>query len=263
MKKVGIIGCGWLGFQLAHHLQSRSHSVWGTVTSKQAERERGFPLIDYISPNDGPFPACDVAIVSIPFSRTLQNPEFYVNQVIKACERAMDAGAKYIIWTSSTGIYPKQAGVVSETTALIPDNGRQMVMVAIEARLQSLAVQTLSVRLGGLFGYDRLIVPALSKRNMSRPDGPVNLIHQCDVVRVLGWCVSNQPTGRLNLVAPEHPIRSELYADWAIRLGIPAPSFSAESLTKIVTSTRLESEFGLSLRYPDPKQWIRTAVYQV
>lgn len=261
MKKVGIIGCGWLGFQLAHHLQSRGHTVWGTVTSGRADRERGFPLMDYVAPTHAVLPDCHVAVISIPFIRNLQNPEFYAEQVMKACDLAMNAGATYIIWTSSTGIYPEQAGTVNESTPLIPDNGRQMVMVAIEARLHALPIDTLSVRLGGLFGYDRLIVPSLSKRNRPSPDGPVNLIHQLDAVQVLGWCVGNQPTGRLNLVAPEHPLRSALYTDWAIRLGIPEPIFSTESLSKIVTSNRLDAEFGLTLNHPDPAQWIRTTVY--
>ncbi len=252
---MGIVGYGWLGRQLGESLSNDGISVWGTVTRGAILRQTDIPLTDYLANGRFALPSADVAVITIPFRKKMVNPEDYADQIVTAAECARHSGATYVIWTGSTAIYPGSAKNVTEVTPFIPDNERQIVLAAIEARLAAMPISTLSVRLGGLFGPDRLIVTNFIP-GVARPDGPVNLLHQSDAVRVLSWCVMNRPTGKLNAVATEHPLRSELYPQWADRLGIEIPEFGLVTLEKIVKSNRLELEFGIKLEYPDPRNWV-------
>ena len=256
MTTVGIIGYGWLGTRLSRELHTHGYRVWGSVRHLETAPLSPIPLIEYTAPSPMPFPPCDMAVIAIPMRRGHHPPDRYREQISVSCHAAMAAGATMIAVTISTGIYGVMAGQVTETTPIIPTTDRQAVMCAIERDLEALPITTLSVRLAGLFGHDRLIVDSLARSPAPRPDGPVNLIHETDVATVITTCLNQRVSGQLNLVAPEHPLRSQVYTAWAEQLGLPRPSFTDEVWTKTVNSDRLALELGVTLSHPSPRDWL-------
>ena len=61
----------------------------------------------------------------------------------------------------------------------------------------------------------------LSKRGASVGDGPINFIHRDDLIRVVIASAALENVPLVNAVSPRHPLKSEYYARWTTKLGLP------------------------------------------
>ena len=113
----GIIGLGWLGFELANKLRHEGHQVWGTHRS-----EFNFEL--------DPFPAtpCEVLLLNTPPLKNISPKDFV--------QKVSDHPAKRVIFISSTSVYGEVDGQVNELTPVNPVTASAKWLTDVESLLQ-------------------------------------------------------------------------------------------------------------------------------
>lgn len=214
MRKIGIIGCGWLGLHLADYLKSNSE-IFTTTTSEYKNKEliqRRFHSEvvrfsdDEISNDHQKWEilnVLDAIILTVPFSKktdfeALQNRFQNISQFIKGFE-------KPLFLMSSIGIYPQINQEISESS--LPENLLDTNIFGVEKLMKQNFPQINILRLGGLMGEDRY----LSKYKISNPNQVVNHVHYSDVCLVIEKMMSLNLTSKTyNIVSPKHPMKQEI-----------------------------------------------------
>src|SRR5699024_3753113 len=89
-----------------------------------------------------------------------------------------------IIFISSTSVYPPQSGIVAEVDAVADKAASETGNALLKAEnmlLEQSSFETLVLRFGGLYGYDRHPIHYLAGgTNLENGNAPVNLIHRDD-----------------------------------------------------------------------------------
>lgn len=265
-RKISILGCGWLGFPLALELKRRGHLVKGsTTTAVKLAKLQVAGIEPYLldvaadleTPNSTGLFIADVLIITLPFKRDFDPPDLYTRQIEALIARIESSTIRFVIFTSSTSVYPDNIGVAREETAFVGDNPRALVLREVEQRfLANKHFGATVCRLGGLYGPDRPIGRFLSgQRDVPDPDQPVNLVHLADCVGAIAGLVQRPAAGEIfNICADEHPSRRELYTRAALAMGLPAPQFRGNSSTpgKIVSNNKIKKYLPYQFVYPDP-----------
>ena len=236
------MGCGWLGLPLAEHIISLSYTVKGSTTSKARLAELHSKKVD-------PFLICvleeeitgdlkffehlDTLIIAMPPGlRSNPNRRFdlMINQVKKVC---VSYGVKEVIFISSTSVYGKSTGVITEKNKPMPvtNSGKQLLLCETLLK-ETPNFSTTILRMGGLINEKRHPVVQLSKKAfVTNPDGSVNLIHLTDCVHILTDLLINEISGNVyNCVTPYHPSRKKYYTKIAAQIGCKPPEFVASEL---------------------------------
>ncbi len=272
-RSVSIVGCGWVGLAVGRALAQQGYPVRGSTTRSSRRSmltEAGIePFVTTFSPE--PEPAVpelfrsDVLICTLPPGRSNANEAPYADQIAVLMAQAQAHGIERVIYTSSTGVYPPTEGPVTEeavdprtphgaaaprrSTAEAVRSAEQIVVTAYPER-------AVILRLGGLFGPERHPGRFISGRTeVRRPEGPVNMVHQQDVIGTIQTVVEQDTVqGVFNVVAPEHPTRRAFYEAAARDYGGDLPTFADDSNTKgkRVVSTKLMDTLGYVFTYPDP-----------
>ena len=257
---ISILGCGWLGLPLGAELAARGHRVRGSVTHPEklgVLAEAGIEgyrleLTPALTGDVGGFFAADALIITLPPGRRKPDVETrYPAQI--AAVLAATPKTTQITFTGSTSVYSNLGRTVTEADAggEISMSGRAI--LAAEALLRPSNATFL--RLAGLYGYDRQPGRRLAGRDVSGGDTPVNLVHRNDVLNALLGVLEQKTEGvTLNVCAPQHPTRREVYTRQAERLGLAPPHFIEPHLQgyKLVSSEALETTLGFTFLYPDP-----------
>ncbi len=266
MSAISILGCGWLGFPLAKALVGLGNAVRGATTSDSkiaCLKAAGVqPYLFSVQPGQSGYPAsffeADLLVVTLPFRRFFVPPSLYLDQMVSLFPFILNAGIARVIFCSSTLVYPNLRQTVSESDMLIPDSKRARVLLDCEQLFLSCpSFKTTVIRLGGLYGPDR---EPVGFHTASKPiqggESPVNMIHLDDAVGILLKIIEkNPPVSIVNAVAPEHPLRREMYQKRASALGLPAPLFDPVQLEKPfkrVVSNRAADLLAYVFRHPDP-----------
>lgn len=272
---VSILGCGWLGWPLAQHLVAQNVSVCGsTTTSEKVDLLRRDGIDPYLLSLDpdlsgehvSSFFESSVLVLNVPPPRGADNVQARHRRQIDAVRTAAAEGnVEWILFASSTGVYPNVERTVREgdqppgqPDALLGrrrSTGRAV--LAAEARLmEDEAFATTIVRFGGLYGDDRHPGRFLAGRtNVKRPEAPVNLIHRADCVGVLGTLLEQHVYDEVfNACADAHPTRRAVYTLTAEVLGLEPPTFDETDSTtgKVVSNQKLKDRCGYQFQHPDP-----------
>lgn len=255
MKKVGIIGCGWLGFPLAQQLVSMNYQVKGTTTSVSKfqlfEENSIQPLVFCLGEELSPdfFESLDVLIICFPIS-SKHSKETYAD----FCEQLHQkkAPSTKVIFTSSISVYQQNQGVATESEGLID---ALSINYFVEQEFQrSFQEQLTILRLGGLFNEERHPVYHLSgRKDLENGNSPVNLVHRNDVIYMLLKVLELQKFGELfNCVFPAHPSKSAYYTQKANEFQLEPPTFKANENTihKIVSSQKAMDVLAFEFNYP-------------
>lgn len=269
MKKVAIIGLGWLGMPLALSLVARGYQVLGSKTTLdgvEAARMCGIesyplqltPLMECDSDAQDALFNVDALILTLPARRSGEGDSFYFQAVQQVVDTALAHGVSRIIFTSSTSVYGDAEGTVNENSQLFPVTSSGRVLKELESWLHSLpGTEVDIVRLAGLVGPERH--PGRFMANKTQlPNGHslVNLVHLDDVISALTLLLQEPRGGHLyNLCAPEHPTRAVFYPQMAKQLGLTPPQFVDEAQTgsgKQVDGSLICRELGMVYQYPDP-----------
>jgi len=223
---IGIIGCGWLGKPLAKHLNKDHHVNCfqrSNISNSFWENEL---FIICISTKDNYLQSLQDFLIKIPSSSK-------------------------IIFTSSTSVYKEFDTQVTEDTAIY----KMSLQKEAEELMQKSKNDLLILRLGGLMGKDR--VSGKWKSVSAFADTPVNYIHIDDILDIVSGLISqNIYQGIFNLVAPQHPLRSQVHHKNAKDFGFEIGSFTKSINQRTVSSAKIINTLKYSFIHPNPlKFW--------
>ncbi|WP_330746172.1 hypothetical protein [Chryseobacterium sp. CP-77] len=249
MKKIGIIGYGWLGERLASSLSGKYNLSATTTTENKAEdlNNRGitaviasFPDYQLTEPLSQwqEIKNMDVLIITIPVSEKSCCVSSLYNRIQNLSAFIGDFKGQMFLM-SSTGVYPDVSKDFTEED--IP-----FVSVSGERMLRNKYPQLNILRLGGLMGDNRL----LKNYNVSNLDHAVNHIHYADISGIISEMIEQKTESKLyNVTAPIHPAKSQVIN--AQKNLLDAEEFEVKG--KKVLSSKLVSELNYVFQHPDPR----------
>ncbi|WP_299008746.1 SDR family oxidoreductase [uncultured Shewanella sp.] len=266
MKSVSIVGCGWFGLPLAKALVKAGFDVRGSKRSKaQAmllaqERISGFCL----DLDDSETPCVELAesvksqldsdylVVNVP-PGFRHDPDAYLRRLTQLKVWVSDCHYQRIIFISSTGVYPSQNQIVTESDAKMHSLASEHLLKA-EQVFTDLA-QTCVLRFAGLVGPKRHPGRFLSgKQNIAGGESPVNLVHLTDCVRAVIHILSAEKVQPVyNLCALKHPTRARFYQVASMHLNLAEPIFNdVEVAGKTVDGRFITQDLGFEYQFSDP-----------
>lgn len=248
MKKLGIIGCGWLGNHIAERL-SKQYEIFVTTTKESKVEDlksKGYhtTLISFPNELDSEMKEWEIAkeldaiIISVPFSG-LRGAKIPMNDKRQNLLNFLGDFNGLLFLTSSTGVYPESEKEFTEDDLPAKD-------VESESFILNKFPQANILRLAGLMGGDRL----LKNYNISNLDQLVNHIHYADICSVIEKMLENKSESKVyNVVAPVHPNKEEV---------INAQkdlSYSGKRTNRgrTISPKKLIEELDFNFQYPDPR----------
>jgi nucleoside-diphosphate-sugar epimerase len=268
MKKVSIIGLGWLGEAVALLLQRKGYLVLGSSTrSEKVEllRGKGLDAIHFALDPDPKGKAyhrlfdSEILIVTLPPRSRHGDGEAYLQQLASLRTLVANSAVNQTIFISSTGIYPNENKDVpyTEEEQLTESNAGNSILYRAEQLMKESPSYALTIlRMGGLMGADRIPGSYFSGKEQVVGHTRVNFIHQLDAARMIAWVVDQGLWNQtFNGVAPEHPLRREVYAKNASALGILPPASYLEAADEKVgrwIGSEKISATGFSFDFPNP-----------
>jgi nucleoside-diphosphate-sugar epimerase len=269
---VAIIGCGYVGSELARRLVANGHDVLGTTRSPERlpELQQLGIAAEQLDVSDADrmkslLAGRQAVYLTVAAGRRDADYErVYLTAARNLAAAAASAGVIRMIYTSSTSVYGQDDGQwVTEDSPTEPDseNGRILVKterVLLDAQLpRGVSV----VRLAGIHGPGRELQRfAAAAAGSTRDDGHayVNLVHRDDVAGALIALLPLQHHGVLNLCDDQPIVRRELYDRLIRSAGVApitwtAPSDSA-GCGKRVCNQRIKALLCCRLQHPNP--WV-------
>ncbi|EOZ92285.1 Nucleoside-diphosphate-sugar epimerase [Indibacter alkaliphilus LW1] len=264
MHTISILGLGWLGEPLGEKLQQMGYQVKGSTTNEEKlerlqKKELNPSLLQFCPHPQGEryqgLFETDILFVNLP-PRTRRLPDtFHPEQIKFIKEMATQAGVKKLIYVSATSVYPDQNQTAFENDHLDLENTGNKALLNAENILRSGKSFDLTIiRYGGLLGVDRIPGRYFSGKEDVQGDTPVNYIHRDDAVNLAAWIISQALWNEIfNGVAPEHPVRREIYEKNAKDLGFAPPkNYSKEIIPYKVISPEKIIKTGYEFKIPNP-----------
>jgi nucleoside-diphosphate-sugar epimerase len=268
MKKVSIIGLGWLGEATGLLLQRQGYQVLGSSTRPEKVeilRKRGLDALHFAL---GPAPEgteysrlfdSEILVVTLPPRSRQGDGELYLQQLASLRELIAESSVKQLIFISSTGIYPNESksSPYTEEEPITASNTGNSVLYQAEALMETpAAFQLTMLRMGGLMGADRIPGIYFSGKEQVVGHTRVNFIHQKDAARMIVWVIDQGLWNQtFNGVAPEHPLRREVYAKNSDTLGILPPASYQEAADekegRWISSEKIRAT-GFTFDFPNP-----------
>ena len=267
MKKISILGCGWLGLPLAKAILKKEFQVNGSTTSVEKlsllEKEGINPfLVDIpVSLDEGKLDHKDfsdsittflqgseILIIDIPpklrGDTAAAIEKTFVKKIANLIPFIEKSTVENVLFVSSTSVYGEGQLTVTESTKPQPDTESGKQLVETEQLLQNNTnFNTTSIRFGGLIGADRQPGKHLAGReNLENPDAVVNLIHQEDCIGIiLKIIATNSWNETFNAVSSFHPTREKYYTQKAAELNLDLPKFdhSKPSSRKLIENDKV------------------------
>ena len=237
MDSIGILGCGWLGLPLGARLAQAGFHVRGSTTQPEKLsliRSAGIqPYLLSFEPEllQNPYDFYDVEalIINLPPRNRNGIADFHKRQLSEIINLAQ-GNVRYILFISSTAVYPAQNKEVTEEDADLKCLSRGGVPLLEMEHLfvNHPAFVTTVIRFGGLYGPDRHPGRFLEgRKNLSGAFNPVNMIHLEDCIGIIETIISKNIWGEtMNVCAPSSETRQSFYDQAAKELGIKPPAFS-------------------------------------
>lgn len=265
MKKISILGAGWLGTPLAIDLQVQGYTVLVSTTQEakvsglQEKELSAFQLSLNPEPTGtdwGKFLACNILVINIP-PRIHLGEENHIEQVkaLTALIKSQHISPDQVIYTSSTSVYPDGDQTYKEEDVTLENTGHKTIFRTEQFLKETFGKQLTIIRLGGLCGPQR----NLGRFFAGKPDvkgghHPVNMLHLEDAVGVISFVIAQNIKEEIfNACSPVHPVRQVFYTDLCRRSGMDVPVFNTGDMSsgKIISVEKLISR-GYSFIYNDP-----------
>ncbi|WP_291728467.1 SDR family NAD(P)-dependent oxidoreductase [Bernardetia sp.] len=292
MKSISILGCGWLGLEVAKYFIKKEIQVNGSTTSKEKtailKNEKIKPYILQLTEKNieayknnshdffKDFFHTDIALINIPPPR--ENKDFYKVQMefIKNYLLKNEKATKKIIFISSTSIYKDYPAdlnkeVIEKDVETKEEAARKDIFDAenifVEAS-KNKKLETVVLRAGGLMGGKRVAGKYFAgKKGLNTGSIPVNFIHRKDLVEIIS-IISDKLVENIlfnskkrnkfevfNVVCPTHPTRQKVYKKNAKDYNFEAPTFQENTETpnyKVVDTNKLKDILNYEFHYPNP-----------
>lgn len=243
MLRLSFLGCGWLGKAFVTKFSSLYRINAGVRSYESYLALHTYKCQAFHLPqNQDRFYECDVLVIS------LSPRHDYINALGKILA-SLNADV-HVILLSSTSVYHGLEGRVSDSS--LPKDLHASKALTMEQYIQERVPNCTTLRLGGLMGPDRV---AGQWKDMTKriEDTPVNYLHQEDAIHVIHYVITNQISGViLNVVAPEHPLRSVVYK----RNNAPIlTQHTQSSTTRYIQSDKLIKDYGYQFVHPNPLEF--------
>jgi nucleoside-diphosphate-sugar epimerase len=259
MKKIAVLGCGWLGFPLAKMLIKNGNTVNGSTTTLdkiilfENEKINAFQIIigenEILGGISDFLNKIEILIIDIPpkLRGVLNsNQREFVQKMENLIPYIEKSTVRKVLFASSTSVYYDNNSTVTEASIAMPETeaGKQLLQVELLLKKNN-HFKTTVLRFGGLVGENRHPIHFLAgQKGLENPQSPINLIHQEDCIAIILKIIKNEIWGEtFNAVAPFHPSRAKFYTQKAIDLNLPLPEFDLfqNSIGKIVSSQKIET----------------------
>ena len=253
--KIVIYGCGWLGQQIGEHFRLKGHKVFGSYRSEESKEKLIEKQItpfyhaaskEYSQISNEITDNTDLLIISVPPIRN-EDPATYSVALQNVLLDFPDTSK--VIFTSSTGIYPKVEGTYNEDYNFTAEE-RLNVLHLAEKGLRSIAQDRLTIlRLSGLVGHDRHPIKFLAGRNMhDNGRTPVALVHSEDIIGFIELLIEKGTFGEIfNLSYPGNQLKCDYYLKIAKALGLLPPNYAdAPAPYRFIDSQKSQNDMGFS-----------------
>ncbi|MGB5983546.1 MAG: NAD(P)H-binding protein [Nonlabens sp.] len=256
-KKIGVLGCGWLGKALAKVLIQNGNSVRGTVRRENQMEDLKSLGIEPFFINLTPkklygevaefLKDLDVLIISLP-PGTRKNPKYEFEESIRLFLAFVEVyRVPKIIFISSTSVFKESIEIPTYTENFTPNSTSQSArhLIAAEKLIQDFDAQTTIVRPGGLIGDDRHPVNYLAgKKNLKNPNAPVNLVNRDYLIDlIIEIIVKDLSPEFIHAISEDHESRKEYYQREAKKRSLELPQFVEESSS---SGKKIESSFRIN-----------------
>ncbi|KAB1189165.1 MULTISPECIES: SDR family oxidoreductase [Haloferax] len=289
--RVAILGCGYVGLELARRLVADGHDVWGVRRSDAG--------LDAVSETGSEAVRADVtdaeSLEAIPdvdhvvFAASSGGRgadaarEVFVEGLRTAIDHfaARDTPPERLVYTSSTGVYGDHGGAfVDESTPLDPTTDKTRVLAEAERVAREYAaeqgIEGTVARFAGLYGPDRYRL----ERYLDGPvtEGYLNMVHRDDAAGAVAFFLeADRARDDTVLVVDDEPVSKHEFADWlADECGVPRPEkrskqerldagdLSEAARRRILTSKRCSNdslhELGYEFNYPTYREGYQAAI---
>jgi nucleoside-diphosphate-sugar epimerase len=285
--RVAVLGCGYVGLELARQLGD-DHEVVGVRRSEaglEAVEEAGAAAVRADVTDAASLEAVpDVDTVVFAASSGGRGAAAARRVYVEGLRTVVETfGARRnppdrLVYTSSTGVYGDHGGDwVVETTPLEPTTAKTEVLAAAERVAREGApergIDGAVARFAGLYGPGRYRL----ERYLEGPvtEGYLNMIHRDDAAGVVRFMLESTDE-ELLVAVDDEPVDKWAFADWlADECGVEQPpkrtkaerleaDLSAAARRRVLTSKRCSNdrlrELGYEFRYPTYREGYRAAV---
>ncbi|MGL4880044.1 MAG: NAD-dependent epimerase/dehydratase family protein [Waterburya sp.] len=259
--KVAIIGCGYVGSEVARLWKAAGDEV--TVTTTTPEKREQLQAIAsevvILTGNDLPSLQKVVAekdIILLSVGAKQRTAEGYRQAYLETAENLMSAignnsKVKQLIYTSSYGIINNTSGdLVDETVAVNPVSEGNKIMYQTEQVLQKTLTSELKTcifRLSGIYGQGRELSKIFQKRAGTTQPGTgenyTNWVHLDDIVGAIAFAREKQLEGIYNLNSDQVLTSKEFFDNL----------FQAHNLPSITWDTSQPSTRSFNLKLDNQK----------
>ncbi len=287
--RVAILGCGYVGLELARQLQG-DHEVVGVRRSEagvDTVRETGAIAVQAdVTDADSLAVVPDVDALVFAASSGGRGADAAREVYVDGLRTAIDAFAdretppERLIYTSSTGVYGDHGGDwVDESTPIEPTTEKTEVLAEAERVATEYAAERgidgTVARFAGLYGPDRYRL----ERYLEGPvtAGYLNMVHRDDAAGAVRFFLEEAVHDDAVVVVDDEPVDKHAFADWlADECGVERPAkqskqerLAASDLSdaaerRILTSKRCSNarlrELGYEFRYPTFREGYRAAI---
>ncbi|WP_066412269.1 NAD-dependent epimerase/dehydratase family protein [Halorubrum aethiopicum] len=291
--RVVVVGCGYVGLELARGLADRGHDVTGVRRS-----DAGIEAIEAIAGGveavraDATDPESLAALPdadAVVFAASSGGRgaeaarEVYVDGLRNVVEEYGDRtrAPDRLVYTSSTGVYGDHGGAwVDESTPIEPTTEKTRVLAEAErVALEdagAAGIEGTVARFAGLYGPDRYRLDRYLEGPVTA--GYLNMVHRDDAAGAIRFLLEGDAArGEPVVVVDDEPVEKHAFADWlADECGVPRPEkrskeariaagdLSAAAERRIRTSKRCSNdrlrELGYEFVYPTFREGYRDAV---
>jgi nucleoside-diphosphate-sugar epimerase len=218
--KAAIIGCGYVGRQVAQCWRAAGLTVTATTTTRERvpELESVADRMVVLSGSDAAaLQAClsdqQTVLVSVAAGRGGDYAETYLGTAQSLAAILPQTSVQQLIYTSTCSVYGQQhSALVTEATPINPTSENARLSAAAEQTLLQAARPNLKVcilRLGGIYGPGRELAKIFSRAaGATRPGNgqePSNWVHLDDIVGAIEFAHTHQLQGIYNLVQDQIP----------------------------------------------------------
>ncbi|MFY9242158.1 MAG: NAD(P)H-binding protein [Polaribacter sp.] len=249
MKKISVLGCGWLGKPLAVSFLEDGFSVKGSTTSEDKIDDLEALEIETYLVNISEFEEYDTFLESdiLIIAITSKDVDGFENLIAQIQESSIQK----VIFISSTSVYATINKVMTEE-----DETVKSPLTEIENLFrENTFFETTIIRFAGLFGGERH--PAnwfKNGRKIPQPKGFVNMIHQEDCIEIIHEIINQNCWNEIfNACSNHHPTRREFYTLAKLSKGFDLPEFEENEVYewKIISSKKLQNVLGYEFIYDD------------
>ena len=250
-KRIGIIGCGWLGTPLALSFLEQGAVVKGTTTQimkLQELRDAGIdPYMVELKETfiDGGIDEflkdLDVLIINIPPGLRSRPQSDYPGRIALLLSTIKKHEMKQIIYISSTSVFEDKEGfpTYTESDKANAKDAKGKKLIAAEDKITQFAAATTIIRPGGLIGSDRHPIQMLAGREgVANPNAPVNLTDRAYLIQLILKVVQGEIKAPIiHAISESHEGRQSYYERMAQKFNLEKPQFEeGGSVGKVIAS---------------------------